>query len=356
MAPALQSTFKLSLGQVGLLLAAVNAGITVALIPWGIFVDRFGERAGVTIGLAGAVIGVLFAASASRFELLWLALLGTGMCTAAVLPATGASLMHWFPPTHRGLAIGIRHAGTPLGALLAALVLPAIADTVGLRWAFVSLAIPCVLSISLAAAVFGTSEPYRAVAGSRFGALSDGRIWRLAWSGSALFMTQSAILGFVVVFLHQQRGMTAASAAAVLGVTQVGGAILRIAAGRWSDRRSARVRPLRQFALLTCGSLAVVAVTTQAPLAVVVVALIIAGSLSMGSGALLFTATVETAQSGRTGSALGLQQTILGFAATGSPIAFAATVSHTSWAMAFAAAAIFPLVAVALLQGSLRNL
>jgi hypothetical protein len=76
----------------------------------------------------------------------------------------------------------------------------------------------------------------------------------------------------------------------------------------------------------------------------------------MGSGALLFTATVEAAEQGRTGSALGLQQTILGFAATGSPIAFAATVSNTSWAVAFAAAAIFPLAAFGLLQGPLRDL
>ena len=65
----------------------------------------------------------------------------------------------------------------------------------------------------------------------------------------------------------------------------------------------------------------------------------------------MFTATAETAEADRTGSALGLQQTVLGVAATGSPIVFAAIVAHGSWPAGFAFAALCPLSAIALLRG-----
>ena len=61
-----------------------------------------------------------------------------------------------------------------------------------------------------------------------------------------------------------------------------GRAALRIGAGRRSDSIGERIGPIRRFALLTSLALAVVAACTGAPLPVVVISLIIAGSLSMG--------------------------------------------------------------------------
>ena len=55
-------------------------------------------------------------------------------------------------------------------------------------------------------------------------------------AGSGLYLvTQVALIGFVVLFLHDQRNVSAAAAAAVLAAIQVGAAALRIGAGRWSD-------------------------------------------------------------------------------------------------------------------------
>jgi MFS family permease len=178
----------------------------------------------------------------------------------------------------------------------------------------------------------------------------------VAWSGFLLFTTQAAVIGFVVLFLHEERGVSAAAAAAVLGVIQVGGAVLRIGSGRSSDRRRRRIEPIRVLAVATAAALFVVALTTHAPLGVTVAALVVAGSVSMSTTGLLFAATAELAGRRRSGAALGLQQTVLGVAATASPIVFAATVMWSSWAIAFAGAAIFPLAAYAVLQGPLRDL
>src|SRR6188472_4626157 len=76
--------------------------------------------------------------------------------------------------------------------------------------------------------------------------------------------------------------MTTSAAEVVLGAIQVLGVALRIGAGRWSDSIGERIGHIRRFALLTSLALAVVAACTGAPLPVVVISLIIAGSLSMG--------------------------------------------------------------------------
>src|SRR5919204_646414 len=66
MTPAIQHRYDLSLAQVGVVLAAVNIGIVLTLLPWGLLADRIGERRTIGVGLAGcgaAVAGAAFAGS-----------------------------------------------------------------------------------------------------------------------------------------------------------------------------------------------------------------------------------------------------------------------------------------------------
>ena len=53
-APTLRDEFDLSLGQIGLLLAAPWIGATLTLLPWGLAADRFGERVVLALGLRGS--------------------------------------------------------------------------------------------------------------------------------------------------------------------------------------------------------------------------------------------------------------------------------------------------------------
>ena len=54
--PELREEYALSLGQVGVLLAASWIGTTVTLLPWGLAADRWGERLVLTVGLVGMAI------------------------------------------------------------------------------------------------------------------------------------------------------------------------------------------------------------------------------------------------------------------------------------------------------------
>ncbi|MGH3031825.1 MAG: MFS transporter, partial [Gaiellaceae bacterium] len=50
LAPAFQREYDLGLVEVGLVLAAVNAGAVLTLLPWGLLADRAGERAVLAAG------------------------------------------------------------------------------------------------------------------------------------------------------------------------------------------------------------------------------------------------------------------------------------------------------------------
>ena len=159
-----------------------------------------------------------------------------------------------------------------------------------------------------------------------------------------------AFAGFVIVlFLHEHRGLSIHAAAGVLAFTNVLGIGARIGAGRWSDHVRARLAPLRLVGLvLTVGMLAAAALV-DAPLAVLVPALVAAGVLGLTWNGLAFTAAAERSGTARSGAALGFQQTMLGVATAAITPTFA-VVAATSWRTAFALSALGPLVGVLLLR------
>jgi hypothetical protein len=70
----------------------------------------------------------------------------------------------------------------------------------------------------------------------------------------------------------------------------------------------------------------------------------------MSWNGLAVAATVETVGPGRSGAALGVQQTMLQTAVVLAPLAFAPFVSATSWGAGFAVAAVFPLGGASVLR------
>jgi MFS family permease len=173
--------------------------------------------------------------------------------------------------------------------------------------------------------------------------LRDGRLWRVCFGSSIYLYAQVALIGFGVLFLHDQHHLSEQEAALVFAASQVFAAALRIGLGRWSDRLGLRVVPLRRVGLAIAASLLVTALLVDGPLWLLVPVLAIAGGLSMAWNGLAFTTAAELAGAARSGAAIGFQQTVLSAIGIAAPVLFAATVSRESWAFAFALAAIFPL-------------
>ena len=85
------------------------------------------------------------------------------------------------------------------------------------------------------------------------------------------------------------------------------GALGRIAVGQLSDVVGSRVRPLRWVALAAAVTMGLLALTE--PLAVAVVLLVVASTVTVADNGLAFTSVAERAGSYWSGRALGLQNT-----------------------------------------------
>ena len=347
-APAIQDRYELSLTQVGVVLAAINFGSLATMLLWGIVADWIGERAVIAIGQTGTAAALVWAAYAASFAELVGALSVVGALGAGVNAASGRAVMAWFGEEERGLALGIRQMATPLGGAVAAVSLPALNQQISLRAAFDALAAAC-----FAAAVVGAillraerAEDHSVLARP----LRDPRVWRICTASSFYVATQISLLGFFVLFLHGHRGVSTGVAAGALAVTQVLGGIARIAVGRLSDRLRMRIVPLRWVALGLALTVGVISALVDAPVWIVVAALVVAGTFGLSWNGLSFTAAAEAAGRARSGAAIGLQQTFLSAGAIVAPIAFATVVHHASWRVAFVLAGLSPLVGYALLS------
>jgi MFS family permease len=348
LAPALRDAYDLSLFRVGIVLDSVWIGTMLTLLPWGVLADRLGERLVLAIGLGGCGAALIAAAHAGSFAQLFLLLALAGAAGASVNSASGRAVMQWFPASERGLALGVRQTAIPLGGLVAAVALPVL----GVRSGFLFLAALCFAGAIFGAAVIREREAAADVLEPRGlrTTLRDARLWWLCGGSSLYLAAQIAVTGFVVLFLHDERGFSPGEAAAVLAGIQVLAAVLRIAAGRWSDVLGSRIVPLRLVGLASSFTLALAAAVLEAPATLLVPALILAGGFAMSWNGLSFTAAAELAGRGRSGAAIGMQQTALSAAGAVVPPAFAALVATTSWRVGFALAAVFPLVGVQLLR------
>jgi sugar phosphate permease len=350
LAPALRDAHDLSLLQIGVLLDSLWIGTLLTLLPWGVLADRVGERFVLASGLIACAVALVAAGYAERFEPLILLVGLAGAAGASVNAASGRAVMQWFPADERGFALGVRQTAIPIGGLISALVLPALS----VRGSFVFLAGLCVAGAIFGAAVIREHEGAAkddVLEPRGLGAtLRDRRLWLLCGASSFYLVAQLAITGFLVLFLHDERGLSDAAAAGVLAGVQVVAAGMRIGGGRWSDRVGSRVRPLRLVGVASSVTLAVAAAVLSAPLTVLVPAFVLAGGLAMAWNGLSFTAAAEIAGSGRSGAALGMQQSALAAAGAIVPPAFAAVVAASSWRLGFALAALCPLAGVQLLR------
>ena len=107
--------------------------------------------------------------------------------------------------------------------------------------------------------------------------------------------------------------------------------------------------PLRVVGVAIAVSVGLVALVSGTPGLVLVPVLAVATGLSMAWNGLSFTIAAELGGR-RSGAAIGFQQTVLSGIGVVAPIAFAAAVSASTWSVAFALAALFPLAGVWLLR------
>jgi MFS family permease len=345
--PDLRHQLGLSLTGASTLASAPLAGVIVALFAWGAAADRYGERLVITAGLAIAGGCLIAAAQMSGPISLGVLLACAGVGGASVNAASGRLVLGWFGASERGLAMGARQTAQPLGTMIAAASLPALAVHAGLSGAIEACGALC-LAATAAVALFAQDPPRaeRDGAARARNPYRSATLWRIHAASTLLVVPQFATTGFALEYLVASRGWSAVEAGRVIAVANLAGALTRVAAGQWSDRVGSRLRPMRWLAVVVTAVLGLTALGmwSRSPLAVI--ALLAAVALSVSTNGLAFTAVAELAGMSWAGRALGVQNTGQNLAAAGTPPALAQLIGQTGYGGAFGLVTLFPALAI----------
>ncbi len=302
----------LSLTTAGALATLPNLGMVVALIAWGALADHVGERIVLVSGLVLTSFVALAASLVHGFFVLGVLLFLGGVTSASANAASGRVVVGWFPARRRGLAMGIRQIAQPVGATLAAVTVPRIAERFGAHWA---LAIPVVATMVMALfCALRLQDPQRHAAAdheadTRNPYRSSSFLWRIHAVSSLLVVPQFTLSVFGVVWLIGDRHWSAVSAGLLIGASQLIGSAGRIAIGLWSDRVASRVKLLRVIAASAAVIMVILALVDQAHWSAVAVIFVVATTISVADNGLAFTTVAEVAGPRWAGRALGAQNT-----------------------------------------------
>lgn len=359
LAPFLKEGLALSAFQVGVVVTALNVGRFAASLPAGHVADRLGERV-VLVGAGLGTAAFALIAAAGPYWLVLVGLVGAGLFSGATTPAGSKLVLGAFPRERRGLPMGVRQAAIPLGALGAALTLPALADAAGWRWAlcaaavlplFAALAALGAMSRSAGGSVEagGGRRALREIAANRKIVLAG--LWALLFVGG-----QYALLTYLVLYLANDLGFSLQGAFVVLAIATAAGFAGRLAWGWLSDVAfHSRRRPGLILATLagTASSLLFAVVPAGAPAGVAILGAAVAGFCLIGWQGLWVAMVSELAPADRAGTAVGfaLTFTSAGIIAWPPTLGLAADLAGSfrwSWAVLTAAlfASILPLLAI----------
>jgi MFS family permease len=339
LAPFLIVEYGVNKAQLGALFTAMNVGAMCFTAFSGVLTDRFGERPMVAI--SGALMTVALVGSVLVPNYVWLgagiAVFGVGY--AVQTPAGGRAILSWFD-RDRGLAMGIRQTGVPIGGMIGALVMPFVAlHFGGYRPALL------VAAALVAVLTFVAVAGYRDRRAERPAPVRSRDVWRgmavlardprviaVTLTSMVLINAQLALNGFLTVTAIDVIGIAPQAAATGFAAAFAAATAARLFWGWYSDRfmRGARLPlmavlcVLASLAALLCGIL-------HPPLALLFVpTAMLMGFSAAGWNGIMAAALAEIGGAERAGSALGVTMTAIFAMSALGPLVFGAVADATS--------------------------
>ncbi|GLY98240.1 MFS transporter [Actinoplanes sp. NBRC 103695] len=152
----------------GLAVSAYFGASALASVPAGWLAEKFGSTnvSRFAIGLACAALIAVALGARNLWSLIAILALGAAANAMGQL-ASNSSLAEHVPPRRQGLSFGVKQAAIPVSTLLAGAAVPAVALTVGWRWAFVLAAVLAAGALTLVPRSNGPQRKSRAEAGDR---------------------------------------------------------------------------------------------------------------------------------------------------------------------------------------------
>lgn len=128
---------KLTPVEMGLITSAFSAAYAALQIPGALLIRRVGTRLGVaSVVLAWSIFTVLTGYAGGFLSLLAIRV-GFGFSESPLFPALNQYNLHWFPVRERGIANGVKTAGTYGASIVTPPVAVWILQSFGVKWVFI---------------------------------------------------------------------------------------------------------------------------------------------------------------------------------------------------------------------------
>lgn len=329
--PYVAPAFPQHRADVCFLVMAFFIGDTLATAVSGAATDRFGDKAVLIV--SGIVMGVALIAAAAVPSFVWLAvwLFVYGIGFAAINPVGSHAILFFFKPEQRGLAMGVRQMGMPLGGVAGAIIISTSAEYFGYRGALIITG-AIVIVVTLTAAALYREPPQLSGEAVRAGVLLEDllhmgrepRLLLITITCTVLFAAQVALMAYFPWTLVNEIRVSAGFAAMVFVITQFSAAAGRLIWGWLSDRvfHGGRLVPLAITCVLCAFAALAVANLKGMPLPAIAGVAVLLGAAAEGWFGLAIVAMAEVGGEEHAGSALGFGLTWVMAIAIFMPVAF----------------------------------
>jgi predicted MFS family arabinose efflux permease len=342
---ALQESLDLTKAQVGLLVSLYFGATGVASMAGGRLADRYGPRAVVCADMVVVAACAGLGAVTGRYAVLLVTAIVAGAGYAWANAGTNDALARLVPPSHWSLALSIKTAGVPIMAAVTA----ALGPTAAARWSWqvVWAAVAAVAVVVAAAAWFVLGSRGRPGRRSPIAtAITPGsvpppadpetarRFWWFAAAGFLFVGGSQPIFSWIVPYLQDRLGASAAVAGTVASAAAGLGVVAMIANGRLADRIGPERRISRLLVLVTASTVSMIAIMAgpaagaTAGLTVVAVAIVIATAVQLSTIGTMHAAVVDRAGS-EVARATGVTMTGYYLGALVSPVGFGLLIDLT---------------------------
>lgn len=228
-----------TVAQVGLIVATISYATAFLLIPFGMLSDKFGRHRLLLGGLAIFTMApVLYPMATSPLQLIWVRAIH-GMAAAAFLPAAIALVVDLTPEAKRGEAIGWYTASLQLGLMVGPITGGFLAGYFSFDVAFYSCSAVSLVGLVLIISRLGSLAQRRQVipaeASSSWRWLGHPFVVAILLAPMFVAIGSGTIASYIPLY-GRGFAITEASAGSIITAMYASSALLRIPAGRLSDR------------------------------------------------------------------------------------------------------------------------
>jgi ACS family hexuronate transporter-like MFS transporter len=133
----LEIEFKWTKSDYANITVAFQLAYALAMIGVGRFIDRLGTKMGYAVSLFLWSLVAICHALVKSTTGFFVARAALGVTESGNFPAAIKTIAEWFPKKERALATGIFNSGANVGAIIAPLTVPLVAELWGWRWTFI---------------------------------------------------------------------------------------------------------------------------------------------------------------------------------------------------------------------------